>query len=60
MRTSAARVSTDAAFQTAPTQGIEIYTGTVPAQYNGSDARCGVIVIWTRASAARAPGESTP
>ena len=30
--------------------GIEVYAGgaTVPGQYGGSTARCGVIVIWTK------------
>lgn len=31
-------------------QGIEIYAGaaTIPAQFSGSEARCGVIALWTR------------
>lgn len=30
--------------------GIELYTGpaTLPVRYNGLDARCGLIMIWTR------------
>ena len=30
--------------------GIELYTGpaTIPVRYNGLDARCGLIMIWTR------------
>lgn len=31
-------------------EGIEIYRGlsTVPAQFLNSDAKCGVVAIWTR------------
>jgi TonB-dependent receptor-like protein len=42
------------AFSPAEIEGVEIYFGNVPPQWGGSSAMCGVILIWTRSSAARA------
>jgi len=44
----------DAEFSPAAIEGVELYVGNVPAQWGGSAAMCGVIVIWTRTSAAPA------
>jgi hypothetical protein len=44
----------DAEFSPAGIEGVEVYVGNVPAQWGGSRAMCGVIVIWTRTSAAPA------
>ena len=44
----------DAEFSPADIEGVEMYAGNVPAQWGGSRAMCGVIVIWTRTSAAPA------
>jgi hypothetical protein len=44
----------DAEFSPADIEGIETYVGNAPAQWGGSSAMCGVIVIWTRTNAAPA------
>lgn len=39
----------DAEFPPNTIEGMEVYTGArIPPQFNGSRARCGVVVIWTR------------
>jgi len=43
-------------FSVADVEGVEIYPGNVPPQWGGSRAMCGVIVIWTRTTAAPATG----
>src|SRR4051812_15370347 len=48
----------NAQFSVADIEGVEIYPGNVPPQWGGSRATCGVIVIWTRTSAAPARGSS--
>jgi hypothetical protein len=44
----------DGEFSTYDIEGVEIYFGNVPPQWGGSQAMCGVIVIWTRTNAAPA------
>jgi hypothetical protein len=44
------------AMSPAEIEGVEIYFGNVPPQWGGSRAMCGVILIWTRSTAARATG----
>ncbi|HSU15109.1 TonB-dependent receptor plug domain-containing protein [Longimicrobium sp.] len=44
----------DTEFFPADIEGVELYMGNVPAQWGGSRAMCGVIVIWTRTTAAPA------
>ncbi|MFL5538181.1 MAG: TonB-dependent receptor plug domain-containing protein [Longimicrobiaceae bacterium] len=46
----------DTEFSANDVEGIEVYFGNVPPQWNGSRALCGVILIWTRTSAAPASG----
>ena len=46
----------DTEFSAADVEGVEVYTGNVPAQWGGTRAMCGVILIWTRTSAAPAGG----
>ena len=55
--------SIDAVFQIAQVEGVEVYTGVVPARFNSSEAGCGVIVVWTRERgdpALAAPAGGTP
>ena len=42
------------AMSPAEIEGVEIYFGNVPAQWGGSRAMCGVVLIWTRTTAASA------
>jgi hypothetical protein len=42
------------AFSPADVEGVEIYFGNVPPQWGGTRAMCGVILVWTRSSAAPA------
>lgn len=44
----AEQLNADAFFSIHEIEGIEVYNGIAPAQFGGSRARCGVIVIWTR------------
>lgn len=46
--------SLNAQFPVAEIEGVEMYFGNVPAQWGGSKALCGVVLVWTRTSAARA------
>jgi hypothetical protein len=47
----------NAQFSVADIEGVEVYPGNVPAQWGGSKAMCGVIVIWTRTTAAPATSQ---
>ncbi|HEX6748208.1 MAG TPA: TonB-dependent receptor plug domain-containing protein [Longimicrobium sp.] len=44
----------DVEFGVTEIEGVEMYFGNVPAQWGGSSAMCGVILVWTRTSAAPA------
>ena len=46
----------DVEFSAADVEGVEVYPGNVPAQWGGTRALCGVILIWTRTNAAPANG----
>jgi hypothetical protein len=46
----------DTEFGTSDIEGVEVYLGNVPAQWGGSRAMCGVVLIWTRTTAAPASG----
>lgn len=46
--------SLNAEFSPEAIEGVEIYFGNVPPQWGGSQAMCGVILIWTRTTAAPA------
>jgi TonB-dependent receptor-like protein len=48
--------SLDAQFPVAEIEGVEMYFGNVPAQWGGSKALCGVVLVWTRTNAAPAGG----
>lgn len=42
------QLNADSFFSIHEIEGVEVYNGIAPAQFGGSRARCGVVVIWTR------------